>query len=558
MKEENLCVLIDFENIAAGTEKAKLGRFNIRLVMNRLKEKGRILVTRAYGDWGRFAKFKQSLLEQGVSMMELTSYRGQDKNRADIALVVDAMELAYTREYITTFVLLSGDSDFTPLAMRLKELNKRVIGLGTKGSTSRLLSESCDEFIFYESLLRNSKTSDPAQDENLPKTKKEAIDILVQTIEGIQKDKPGPVSVGFLKQSIMRKYPTFDEGEYGFSNFTAFLKEIQKNKKIVLLKDPRSQGFQIDMYQSEIDDIQLPEVPDMSIEARSLWDKLIDLKLNPTSHMIRHTVVHELVDHVTERMAKKKRNSLKYVYSDIQRRCRKTDPPISATDVRHVITATKVAGLLLHPNGDPVRSENAQFIIKHDAEALLVQLREYYIQQLLNSGQELQNSSALSELLWGDKEHAEEAMEIVSWLKFEDSNLVQAQPIAQSQPPQAKKENIPVEDANPPAEAVEETEHAKEEDSSTQKSTKTEAAKKRKASKATTANKSAAKTTTKKTAAKKTTKKTTTKKASTKKPATKKSSAKKSAVKKPAAKKTVVKKATTKKEPPPKKPESDE
>ena len=199
MKEENLCVLIDFENIAAGTEKAKLGRFNIRLVMNRLKEKGRILVTRAYGDWGRFAKFKQSLLEQGVSMMELTSYRGQDKNRADIALVVDAMELAYTREYITTFVLLSGDSDFTPLAMRLKELNKRVIGLGTKGSTSRLLSESCDEFIFYESLLRNSKTSDQTQDENLPKTKKEAIDILVQTIEGIQKDKPGPISVGFLK-----------------------------------------------------------------------------------------------------------------------------------------------------------------------------------------------------------------------------------------------------------------------------------------------------------------------------------------------------------------------
>ncbi|MAA78292.1 MAG: hypothetical protein CL916_03455, partial [Deltaproteobacteria bacterium] len=298
MKEENLCVLIDFENIAAGTEKAKLGRFNIRMVMNRLKEKGRILVTRAYGDWGRFAKFKQSLLEHGVSMMELTSYRGQDKNRADIALVVDAMELAYTREYITTFVLLSGDSDFTPLAMRLKELNKRVIGLGTKGSTSRLLSESCDEFIFYENLLRDSKSNESSQEESQPKTKKEAVEILVQTIEGVQKDKPGPVSVGFLKQSIMRKYPTFDEGEYGFSNFTAFLKAIQKTKKIVLLKDPRSQGFQIDMYQSEIDDIQLPEVPDMSIEARSLWDKLIVLKLNPTSHMIRHTVVHELVDHV--------------------------------------------------------------------------------------------------------------------------------------------------------------------------------------------------------------------------------------------------------------------
>ena len=154
MAEENLCVLIDFENIAAGTERENLGKFNIRMVMNRLKEKGRILISRAYGDWGRFANFKQSLLEQGVSMMELTSYRGQDKNRADIALVVDAMELAYTRDYISTFVLLSGDSDFTPLVMRLKELNKRVIGLGTKGSTSRLLAESCDEFIFYEYFFR--------------------------------------------------------------------------------------------------------------------------------------------------------------------------------------------------------------------------------------------------------------------------------------------------------------------------------------------------------------------------------------------------------------------
>jgi uncharacterized protein (TIGR00288 family) len=426
MKEENLCVLIDFENIAAGTEKAKLGRFDIRLVMNRLKEKGRILVTRAYGDWGRFAKFKQSLLEQGVGMMELTSYRGQDKNRADIALVVDAMELAYTREYISTFVLLSGDSDFTPLAMRLKELNKRVIGLGTKGSTSRLLAESCDEFIFYESLLRRSKPS-PQKSENeaettTPLTKDEATQILIQTMEGIQKDRPGPMSAGFLKQSIMRKNSTFDEGEFGFSGFTAFLKDCQKAKLITLLKDPRSQGFQVDIYQSEIDDTQT-EIPEMSKEARTLWDTLINIKINPTTHMVRHTVVHELVDHVSERMAKKKRNSLRYVYSDIQRRCRKSDPPISATDVRHIIEATQSAGLLLHPNGDPVRSENAQFIIKHDAEALLIQLREYYIQQLLNSGEALENFKALSELLWGDDQHVDEATEIVTWLKFEDGDL---------------------------------------------------------------------------------------------------------------------------------------
>ena len=106
MKEQNLCILIDFENIAAGTERENLGRFNTKLVMNHLKEKGRVVISRAYGDWGRFAKFKQALLEQGISMMELTSYRGQDKNRATFALVVDAMELVYSRPHIQTFVLL--------------------------------------------------------------------------------------------------------------------------------------------------------------------------------------------------------------------------------------------------------------------------------------------------------------------------------------------------------------------------------------------------------------------------------------------------------------------
>ena len=137
--ENKICVLIDFENVAAGTEKEGLGKFDIRAVMRRLKDKGRILVARSYGDWGRFAKFKQQFLEQGITMVEMTSYRGQDKNRADIALVVDAMELAFTRPYIDTFILLSGDSDFTPVVMRLKELDRRVIGMGTRGSTSRLL-----------------------------------------------------------------------------------------------------------------------------------------------------------------------------------------------------------------------------------------------------------------------------------------------------------------------------------------------------------------------------------------------------------------------------------
>ena len=122
--------------------------------MNRLKDKGRILVSRSYADWGRFAKHKQQLLREGVNLFELPSHGMGDKNRADVALVVDCMELAYTKPYVDTFVLVSGDSDFTPLITKLKELNKRVIGCGTRGGTSRLIVEASDEFIYYNSLVK--------------------------------------------------------------------------------------------------------------------------------------------------------------------------------------------------------------------------------------------------------------------------------------------------------------------------------------------------------------------------------------------------------------------
>ena len=152
--EHNLAVLIDFENIAAGTEKENLGRFDIDALMARIKDKGRILVSRAFADWGRFARFKQGLLNAGVTMMELTSHGMQDKNRADIAMVVDCLEMALTRDYVDTFVIVSGDSDFTPLVIKMRELNKRVLGIGTRKSTSRLLINACDEFIFYDDLVQ--------------------------------------------------------------------------------------------------------------------------------------------------------------------------------------------------------------------------------------------------------------------------------------------------------------------------------------------------------------------------------------------------------------------
>ncbi|MEC8380917.1 MAG: NYN domain-containing protein [Myxococcota bacterium] len=421
MPDPNLCVLIDFENIAAGTEKAQLGKFNIRSVMDRLKEKGRILIARAYGDWGRYAKFKQDLLREGVSMMELTSYRGQDKNRADIALVVDAMELAFTREHIDTYVLLSGDSDFTPLVMKLREFNKRVIGVGTRQSTSRLLSAACDEFIFYENIRRGRiDTDSPSEEEGdaVNLTKVEVFAKLVETLEGLVRDTSGPVSSGVLKQSLLRKLPTFDEAEFGFTGFARFLENAHAKGLISIHTDSRAGGYLVSLAENAPVN-EAPEIltlPKLSDEAERLRDILIAHKANPGTHLMRHVLVHELVDNVQERAARKKRNTLFYLYGYMNRKCRKTDPLVPPAMVRSIIDALHDSGTILHPDGDPVRSHKANFVLKHEPDELLSKLRDHYLKTLLNAKETLDNSIVLSELLWGDEEHQQEIEEAVSWL----------------------------------------------------------------------------------------------------------------------------------------------
>ena len=449
--ENKLCVLIDFENVAAGTEKEGLGRFDIRAVMRRLKDKGRILVARSYGDWGRFAKFKQRFLEQGVTMVEMTSYRGQDKNRADIALVVDAMEIAFTRPYIDTFVLVSGDSDFTPIVMRLKELDRRVIGMGTRGSTSRLLVESCDEFIFYKSLLKQAtpersaraesneqREKEPAADAEPARSlsKAEAFELLSETVSGIMREDAGEVLAGLVKQSMLRKEPAFDETEYGYPGFARFLEAARDKGLIKIARDSRAGGYRVDLpgdgsptdAAASTDGGDAPSSPDEHEEAAlpvlegragELAGILEAAGNAPLTHMIRHTVVHEFVDHISERERRKKRNTLTYVYGDISRRCRKTDPYIPAAQVKQVINSLKGAGEMLHNSGSPVRSQNANFTINKDAEELLESLRRFYIGTLLDAEADLSDSAAVSTLLWGDEEHVVDCEELVAWVQHE-------------------------------------------------------------------------------------------------------------------------------------------
>ena len=484
--EQNLCVLIDFENVAAGTEKEGHGRFDIRLVMRRLKDKGRILVARSYGDWGRFAKFKQSLLEQGITMVELTSYRGQDKNRADIAMVVDAMELAFTRAYLDTFVILSGDSDFTPLVTRLKELNKHVIGIGTRKSTSRLLVEACDEFMFYDVLKRGEiveqrprrkeEEEGEADDarEAVALTRAQAFQLLKETIEGLQRDTDESVHASVVKASMLRKEPAFDELEYGFNSFARFLEAAEKDGTVQLTREPgRGGGYRVesagdhhapahrgdradradradrgDRRDREDNGAEAAAEPNgrahLSPEAERYRAVLVEAGLDPLTPELRRAIVTAFVDEVTERTAANKRVNLQGASSAVARHVR---PKVGAKAVGAVLDALFKAGELIHADGNPVRSPTASFVVPKNADALLLSLQSHYLKTILHEENGQPDSKALAELLLGDAADAQDIEPLMAWLVYETDHRATAEAV-QDEPPaivEAEAEALPPE-----------------------------------------------------------------------------------------------------------------
>ncbi len=258
MPEEahSLAVFIDFENLAVGAEQAqrrsrstakkKNGTFDMKLVLERLVEKGKIVAKRAYADWARFPEYVTPLHELGIELMEIPERGMTGKNSADIRLVVDAMELSYTKEHIDTFCIVSGDSDFTPLVGKLKENGKTVIGLGMKESTSDLLAANCDEFIYYEDL--GAATSAPAMDEKVPKAKRPAYKVLFDSIEALQRENVDPIHSSMLKDTIKRKQPQFTESSYGYKSFTQLLEDAQKLGFVTLRKDQRSGTYVVEGF----------------------------------------------------------------------------------------------------------------------------------------------------------------------------------------------------------------------------------------------------------------------------------------------------------------------
>lgn len=235
-----LAVFIDFENIALGFQgRGTMVEFDIHRVLERLVEKGKVIVKKAYADWGRYPKYKDTLHQAAIELIEIPKRYQTGKNSADIRLVVDAMDLCYSKEHIDTFVIVSGDSDFSPLVSKLKENGKRVIGLSMKASTSDLLANNCDEFIFYEDL--EVGTSIPsALSRNIPKDKREVFELLIETIIGLRRENNETLWSSLVKDTMKRKKPSFNESAYGYRSFSDLLEDAERHGIIEININSRS------------------------------------------------------------------------------------------------------------------------------------------------------------------------------------------------------------------------------------------------------------------------------------------------------------------------------
>ena len=257
-KTQNMALFCDFENIALGVREAKYADFDMQKVLERLLLKGNIVVRKAYCDWGRYREFKPATHEAAFELIDIPHVRMSGKNSADIRMVVDALDLCYTKSHVDTFVIISGDSDFSPLVSKLRENNKTVIGIGVKNSSSDLLIANCDEFIFYDDLVsgsdkqrrkRTKKTGRKKQGDD-ESGKQEALDMVMETVEDLFKERgeEEPVWGSMVKQATKRRKPGFNESSHGFRSFSELLEEAQTRKLLTLDYDEKSGGYRIRSY----------------------------------------------------------------------------------------------------------------------------------------------------------------------------------------------------------------------------------------------------------------------------------------------------------------------
>ena len=260
----NMALFCDFENVALGVRDAKYAQFDIRKVLERLLLKGSIVVKKAYCDWDRYKEFKATMHEAAFELIEIPHVRQSGKNSADIRMVVDALDLCYTKAHVDTFVIISGDSDFSPLVSKLRENNKYVIGIGVKDSTSDLLSGNCDEFIFYDDLVRAQEAKQKRAEKKAPlkavadkakapavkkedDKRQEALDFIVETVEALIAERGTDEKIwgSMVKTTMQRRKPGFTESSYGYRSFKELVEDAQKHKLLLAMRDEKSGQYTI-------------------------------------------------------------------------------------------------------------------------------------------------------------------------------------------------------------------------------------------------------------------------------------------------------------------------
>lgn len=261
----SMALYCDFENVALGVRDAKYAAFDIQKVLEYLLLKGNIVVKKAYCDWQRYQEFKATMHEAAFELIEIPHVRQSGKNSADIRMVVDALDLCYTKSHVDTFVIISGDSDFSPLVSKLRENDKMVIGVGVKNATSDLLIANCDEFIFYDDLVREAEAPRRARRKTAAKKtgsktgaaagsdedrRQEALDLVLATVAALFKERGEEEKVwgSMVKQTLKRRKPGFNETYHGFRNFGELLEEAARRKLLDLEADDKSGGYIIKGY----------------------------------------------------------------------------------------------------------------------------------------------------------------------------------------------------------------------------------------------------------------------------------------------------------------------
>jgi uncharacterized protein (TIGR00288 family) len=241
--ENTIAVFVDFENLALGAEQGLNSRFRIDVVLKRLLERGRIVFKRAYCDWSRFQTFTREFHLYGFELIDIPHSSVSGKNSADIRMVVDALDLCYSKTHIDTFALLTGDSDFSPLASKLKENNKRVVGCGVRSSTSELLASNCDEFILYDELIKATKRPRKRGKKEHTERQSEVFERLTETVASLEAQYD-PLWGSLVKKALKRVYPDFVESAYGYQNFSELLKDAQR-EGIIRLEEGEAGNFKV-------------------------------------------------------------------------------------------------------------------------------------------------------------------------------------------------------------------------------------------------------------------------------------------------------------------------